>query len=136
MTSQAKMIAEAERVLGHMFLNKDLIWEAIQAPGRTNERLALVGDAGLRLYLHQDSYKRGLTKGAASILHDQIANNSHLAEVGNAKQFSAFINKTFTHTGAIGEKAMAATVEAVIGAAYIDGEFEAMETVILCLGLH
>lgn len=63
MTDQAKKIAEAEKVIGYTFKNRDLIWEAIQAPGRLNERLALVGDAALRLFLHQESYSRGLSKG-------------------------------------------------------------------------
>lgn len=63
MTSQATKIAGAERVIGYTFQNKDLIWEAIQAPGRLNERLALVGDAATRLFLHQQSYSRNLSKG-------------------------------------------------------------------------
>lgn len=60
---QAAKISLAEAVIGHMFQNKNLIWEAIQAPGRTNERLALIGDAALRLFHHQQGYRNGLSKG-------------------------------------------------------------------------
>ncbi|KAE9970017.1 hypothetical protein EG328_006524 [Venturia inaequalis] len=51
-------------------------------------------------------------------------------------QFPTFINKNISHAGGISEKAMAATVEAVIGAAFLDGGFNAVQTVTVNLGLH
>ncbi|RDI80482.1 hypothetical protein Vi05172_g9624 [Venturia inaequalis] len=90
----------------------------------------------MRLFLHKQSYGRGLSKGQSSIRHDGIANNAHLAEVGNSMQFPTFINKNISHAGGISEKAMAATVEAVIGAAFLDGGLNAVQTVIVKLGLQ
>lgn len=74
MTDQATKIALGEAVIGYVFQDKALIWEAIQAPGHLNERLALVGDAAMRLFLHKQSYGRGLSKGKSqsSISHNVL----------------------------------------------------------------
>lgn len=77
-----------------------------------------------------------MLSGRASSRHDDIAKNENLAKVGNGMLFPTFINKTITHAGDIGNKAMAATVEAVIGAAFVDGGLDAVGTVLVALGLQ
>lgn len=67
MSYKASRIAAAELILGYTFKNKEFLWEAIQAPGRLNEKLALVGNADIRLVLHRKSYDLGKIKGIFSL---------------------------------------------------------------------
>lgn len=68
-------IARAEAVIDYSFQDANIVWEALQAPGSGvvrsgtrsirdgNKRLAIVGDAVLKLIINVENYEQGLTRG-------------------------------------------------------------------------
>lgn len=68
-------IARAEAAIEYAFKDAKIIWEALQAPGsgvvragtrhipNGNKRLAVVGDAVLKLIINVENYEQGLTRG-------------------------------------------------------------------------
>lgn len=75
MNPKAKKMMGAEAAIMYTFLDDDILWEALQAPGsgvvlsgfrripNGNKRLAIVGDAVLNLVISSQNYQRGLTRG-------------------------------------------------------------------------
>jgi len=79
------MITAVEKIVGYEFINKDLLWEALQAAGNGvfvigdrhigttgNKSLALLGDKVLAMSIAQDSYVSGQTPGKAKLLYRSI----------------------------------------------------------------
>ncbi|TRX96733.1 hypothetical protein FHL15_002399 [Xylaria flabelliformis] len=107
---RATKIYMAQQILNYKFQNEDLLWEALQAPasdvallnGRKltqgNKGLAGVGDAVISLVIKSDCYRKDRSIG-----------------------LGACINKNQSMRGFDSPRTLADTLEAVIGAVYLDG---------------
>jgi ribonuclease-3 len=63
--------------------------------------------------------------------------NPHLASIGRDNGFERFINKNTSQQGAVSVKTMATTVEAIIGAIYVDSKsLAAAKTTLAILGWY
>ncbi|KAE9963223.1 hypothetical protein BLS_009509 [Venturia inaequalis] len=148
MDSRANVkIAQAEAAIDYSFKDANLIWEALQAPGsgvvrsgtrqipNGNKRLALVGDVVLKLIINVENYEQGLTRGEGNVRLQLIEGNVNFVRVANANGFKNFINANPGHCGELGARTLADTVEAIIGAVYLDGGIDAVPDVLVTLGL-
>ena len=130
---------EIEKRIGYSFRSPELLEEALRhgsSQGRkegrpSNERLEFLGDAALNLCVSDDLYKilpqagEGvLTKARAAII-----NNKNLVKVGErigiAESLSIDPSVQKRGPGGITRKMIANAVEAIIGAIFIDGGYEA-----------
>ena len=131
----------------------------VHAGGRSfrngNKRLAVLGDTVLQLVLVEQWYAgeqaRGtITTVTSSLLsyrdnsdgspvafdesRQRIGSNDNLTIIGNQTGLNAFVNRAGGMT-VISPTTMAATVEAVLGAVYLDGSLQAVTPVMQTLGL-
>lgn len=68
---QDAMVQAAESIIHYSFSDKELLWEALQAAGSNmsfcypegNKRLAMIGDAVLKLVVLEDLRATGLQRG-------------------------------------------------------------------------
>ncbi|KAL2358725.1 RNAse III [Cryomyces antarcticus] len=111
-------------VTGYEFTNPANLSEALDTTGlhrrESNQRLALLGDAALKLALLDDWYPTGYTKGCGHNIVVDIGGNASLARVGHECAISHYIVTHPGHFGRVSDKVVAATVEAIIGAIYVD----------------
>ncbi len=105
------------------------------APGRNYERLEFLGDAVLNLVVAQRLYREfpDATEGDLSRLRARLVSSEPLAQIaaeislGEALQLGSGELKT---GGFRRESILADALEAVCGALFLDGGFEAVQTVI------
>lgn len=78
-----------------------------------------------------------LLKADNAMSHDRTANNPSLTEKGFLRGLDRFIHLNPSALGHVGDKLMATTVEAVIGAIYLDSGYDmgVVRSVIIRLGL-
>jgi len=148
-------------LLHYKFSNLSLLSEAFEAAGsgpapQGSKRLAHVGDGVLRLVLYLDGYGRSACTGNfysflfPSILtniplligdiarfHDHNACNANLAMQGFARGLHTFIRLNPSALGLVPDKLMATTMEAIIGAVFLDSNqnMDIARNVIVELGL-
>ncbi|KAF1985768.1 RNAse III [Aulographum hederae CBS 113979] len=120
-----------EGLLHHTFANPDLLWEALQAPGARivrfsdrldtdgNKRLALLGDACLRQSLVAEWLETEHIRRAQNRISTVLANN-YLAQVGQDLELERYINNNRCQGSLISVGTMATTVEALVGAVFLD----------------
>ncbi|PVH77294.1 ribonuclease III [Cadophora sp. DSE1049] len=141
---------DLEQKLGHVFADRTILLEALQAAGNGvhqlgerkiedgNKRLAMVGDSILQLAVLMDWFEEGESRQSGHYTLVSIASNRNLNDCGQANGLSNFINKgrQFAN-GEIPPRTMSATVEALIGAVFMDsGEsLEAVKVAMRGLGL-
>lgn len=127
-----------ERRLGYRFRNRDLLKRALthrSVNASNNERLEFLGDAVLGMVVADFLYGRqaGHTEGDLSRLRASLVNREALAvaaqqlDIGNAMHLGAGELKSggFRHRSVLAD-----ALEAIIGAVYLDGGFEAAEKLI------
>lgn len=154
-----------EAIIGYTFDDPLKLWEALQAAGSGicsagdrrfadgNKRLAVVGDAILRLVLVEDWYKSLSVRGVSPFLSPtvapasdtglerasdivaHVASNDNLVRVGRLHWLDNFICGNPSQAGYIPPKTMADTVEAILGAVYLDGGIQCVGQVMKTLGL-
>ncbi|KAL3483844.1 ribonuclease III domain-containing protein [Aspergillus germanicus] len=123
------------------FENEDLIVEALRAAGYLgsvgNKELALIGDTVLRLYLQVEGRARRLSRGAINDMVQRLSCNDNLTDRGSELGIGAYIQNNPSQGNAISPGLMATTVEAIIGAVFLDKnrELAAVEPVIALFGL-
>ena len=148
-----KAYNDVEEVIKYRFTNRSLLDEALITAGNNhtgnntelgkpaNKRLALVGDAVLRLAIVDHWWNQGdssrrrnrsfgdlhvcsLTLQTESCENDcqQLASNENLSNRGNTIGLDAQIQKNPRHNGDVPRTAMASAMEAVIGAAWLDSD--------------
>ncbi|EHL02284.1 RNase III [Glarea lozoyensis ATCC 20868] len=128
--NRERSIAGAQAILDYTFRNPELCWEALQAKGaggypEGNKRLALCGDAVLRLLIVQLWYPTGRTAEHASNVVATTASNDNLAVIGRQFGLPVLINKNPSQKGEVpGVRQIADAVEALLGAAKLDGADE------------
>ncbi|KAG8530671.1 uncharacterized protein KY384_004026 [Bacidia gigantensis] len=120
-------ITDLEILTTHTFSNRQLAKEALTAPGRPlrsggtdgNKRLAIYGDAILKVALVDTWYPTPLGRGSFSRTLNDVAGNNNLDRAGRA---SGLVELVWKSPGEIGVpfKVMGDTVEAVLGAVWLD----------------
>ncbi|KAL5399037.1 hypothetical protein PMIN06_003360 [Paraphaeosphaeria minitans] len=147
-------IAEVERIFAHVFANKLLCAEAIQAASpfatlwiggkihtlEMNKRLAVLGDVVANLVLCRSWFReRGQTghlqpRAAWNNIRQTRLSNESLAQLGRTLGLEATIVSA-PNPGEKGLRVMATTFEAILGAIYEDGGEEAVARAMDRVGL-
>ncbi|KAI4266327.1 MAG: hypothetical protein L6R38_008818 [Xanthoria sp. 2 TBL-2021] len=136
----------AQSIIGYAFRDRFLLWEALQSAGSPvllaggrnipngNKRLAVLGDTVLQLVLVEQWYAGGQARVAFDQLRQRVGSNDKLNSIGIQAGLNAFVNRAGGMT-VISPITMAATVEAILGAVYLDGSLQAVAPVMQTLGL-
>ncbi|KAI0486022.1 ribonuclease III domain-containing protein [Xylaria cf. heliscus] len=144
-TDRAGKLATAQKIIDYEFQNEDLLWEALQAPGSDvptlngrrlaegNKGLSLVGDGVISLVIRLDSYMKNQYIGEANESLQRLVNNHRFATKCDKTGLAACINRNQSQRGFISPRTLADTVEAVIGAVYLDGGIDKAKSVMQTL---
>ncbi|KAJ5111455.1 hypothetical protein N7532_001990 [Penicillium argentinense] len=119
------MEPEFECLIGYQFQHRDLMEEALEeAEPETagNERLALLGDKVLALMLLQRWYGEGNTTEQGTNLLQAYACNRQVTSRARALDLQKFIHKRLDLERSVPDHALASTVEAILGAVWLDSE--------------
>ena len=141
-TAAADLITLEDRI-GYRFQCRELLqlalthrsWRADNEGADCNERLEFLGDAVLGLVVAHGLYghRRGLTEGEMSKARASVVNNATLAKAGRSIKLGAMLRLGQGEEGSGGRgnsSILANAVEAVIGAAYLDGGMATAQTVV------
>jgi len=131
-------------LIGYSFSNPDLIeqalshrsWCAEQGGVPSNERLEFLGDAVLGLVVADHTYRNhpDLPEGILAKVRAGVVNARVLADVGSELKVGPFLRLGKGEDlsgGREKESILADTVEAIFGAVYLDGGYEAARRLIL-----
>lgn len=161
-TTEAK-VTSCETIINYVFRNKLLCLEALQASGHSmllwqnrftrvekNDRLAVLGDTMAKSSLCRLWFATGRSKGRrtpvtrVSLAHplsgqwtqaeQALLRNDNLRAVGFAHSIDRCILLD-PSTRFVSDKTMATTVEAILGAVYMDSGADALNAVLVTLGL-
>ncbi|KAM0794753.1 ribonuclease III domain-containing protein [Usnea florida] len=134
-------IEAVESIIQYKFNHSALLWEALQCPGSPdakhpngNKRLAIIGDTVLLLGLAEDWFKGNETIGDFNTIRQSISTNANLQRIGLELGLERFIG---THPSSLPTtmRAMSDSVEAILGAIYLDSGMEQVKDVMDALGL-
>jgi ribonuclease III len=129
------------RSLGYRFQDSDLLLRALthRSYGAAhNERLEFLGDSVLNCAIALELYRKfpDLTEGELSRLRASLVSQPSLAALARAAGFGSYLRLgegELKSGGAQRPSMLADAVEAVIGAAFLDGGFDAAIAVIECV---
>ena len=131
---------EFKKVVGHHFLHRGLMEEALEETGLAsagNERLALLGDKILALMLLRRWYHEGNTTGMptpsimgirliyteqGTSLLQTYACNKQLASMARDLDLQRFIHQRPDLERSVPDSTLASTVEAILGAVWLDSD--------------
>lgn len=121
----AQRVNAVVAIINYEFTNIALLLTALEAAGASitqqgNKRLALIGDAALRLVLHEFGFENEYSIGDMTMALNTHATNAHLAGIFDNLGLDAFIQLNPSAQGVIPERLKATTIEAIIGAVYLD----------------
>ncbi len=134
-------LSALEKKLGNKFKNQDILKEALthrsylnenpKWPLPHNERLEYLGDAVLELLVSEELFKKypKFPEGQLTVLRASLVNYQQLAKVAEEMGLEEFILMSRGEKrdkGKAREVILANTIEAVIGAVYIDAGLEAV----------
>jgi ribonuclease-3 len=131
-------LAKLEARLDYRFRDGDLLVEALthrSAHGRNYERLEFLGDSVLNFVVADELFHRcpRETEGALSRLRASLVNRPSLAELARDLQLGDHLrlgSGELKSGGHRRESILADTLEAVLGAVYLDGGFESCRSLI------
>ncbi|PYI16645.1 ribonuclease III [Aspergillus japonicus CBS 114.51] len=132
----SELVISIQSRLGVTFDKPSLIHEAFMAAGAVNrdgnKDLALIGDSALQLFLQT----QGRTRNASRVV-SRIAGNTNLAQRGFELGLDQYIVKNPSQGNYVADKLMATTVEAIVGAVFLETNWdqEALQRAITALGL-
>ncbi|KAI1613948.1 ribonuclease III domain-containing protein [Exophiala viscosa] len=146
MTTNEAKVERCEAIIKYELPNKLKCLEALQASGHTlrwdrqlvpirrNDSLAVFGDAATKAYLCRRWYDSGRSKGQWTQAEQALLSNTNLSAVGyeHGLHDCVILNQG---TLSVSNKTMATTVEAILGAVFMDGGADALGTVLVTLGL-
>ncbi len=131
-------MSEFETKLGYRFSSRELLEEALRhasllgsgAAERSYQRLEYLGDAVLNLCVAEEVYRTlpGAGEGELSKARSAIINNRNLVRVGERIGIPGVLHtdpSVRKKGGGVTRKMVADAVEAVAGAIFLDGGFEA-----------
>ncbi|KAI7334505.1 hypothetical protein KC315_g3722 [Hortaea werneckii] len=122
---------------GYRFKDENLLLDALDTTGlhvqQSNQRLALLGDAILKFIILDDWYPTGAGNDHVS----RIGSNANLAAAARLHGIDACVLTNPGHRGPVSQATLSTTVEAIIGAVYLDSEkdLDAVHTFMEALGL-
>ncbi len=130
-----------QKRLGYQFNSTQILTQALthrSYAGTNNERLEFLGDSVLNFIIAHQLYTRfqKLPEGDLSRLRAQLVKESSLHEIAQTLQLGEFLKLGEGELKSAGWRRpsiLADTLEAIIGAVYIEGGFEAAETLVLKL---
>ena len=139
------MSEHQELKLGYIFRDEELLKLALTHPSvaheqgaamQTNQRLEFLGDAVLQLVLTRELYEKfpGFDEGPLTKARAKLVNRQTLAAHGAALNLGGHLTLSRgeeTHGGRERPSALADAYEAVVGAIFLDGGFEAAREFIL-----
>lgn len=141
-SSKLKDLTSLEKILRIKFKNKKLLHEALthrsyinehpSHPIPHNERLEFLGDAVLELIISKSLFHKFTAKpeGELTVLRSSLVNTDSLTKVADELQIDRhlYLSKGETKSkGKAREVILANTIEAIIGAIYLDQGFVAAE---------
>ncbi|CAD6593755.1 MAG: hypothetical protein ASARMPRED_007912 [Alectoria sarmentosa] len=136
-----------ENIIDYQFTNTGMIWEALQAAGSPvyvignrrlvdgNKRLAVLGDKVLDLALAEAWHEGDDARVRFDQIRQQVAGNPNLDRIGRATGLVAFVIHSPSSLGVVSRITMSATVEAILGAVYLDSDMNTVRRVMTTLGL-
>jgi ribonuclease-3 len=134
-------LEEFESLLGVRFRNRDLLRNALthssaKAPeSPCNERLEFLGDSVLGLVIAEQLYRThaGFTEGDLTQVKSVVVSSRILARVGSDLGFERFVllGKGIQRRQGVPPSLVAGTVEAVIGAVFLDQGLEESRRLVL-----
>ncbi len=137
-------MTEFERKLGYRFSSRDLLAEALRhasilgsgAGERSYQRLEYLGDAVLNLCVAEETYRMlpAAGEGELSKARSAVINNRNLVRVGERIGIPGALHtdpSVRKKGGGVTRKMIADAVEAVAGAIFLDGGFEAAKGFVL-----
>lgn len=134
-----------EHALGYRFRNRGLLLEAMvhsscigdqpMQPVSTNERLEFLGDAVIHLVVSEALYSEhpDWDEGVLTRVRSALVARTTMAEVGRALQLGRYLRLGRGEAASGGRHRasnLADAFEAICGAAYLDGGFEAASAVV------
>ncbi len=146
--SSSRNSENLERGLGYSFLNGTLLAEALthksyyhenpSTAGSYNERLEFIGDSVLSLVVveYLFAHPRKFTESEMSKIKSYLVRGSLLSELAAGISLGRYLllGKGEDETGGRTKRSLLANaMEAIIGAVYLDGGYEAVKRVILGL---
>ncbi|KXS98663.1 hypothetical protein AC578_10050 [Pseudocercospora eumusae] len=115
-----------KEMTGYEFQKDDLLKEALDTTGlrspESNQRLAMLGDRLMGLIVTDLWYPTGAKRGRADYLLQRICNNHNLGKAGFRHSLPEHIVVHPGHRGEVSRKMVANTVEAILGAIWVDSE--------------
>ena len=132
-------LSRLEQKLGYPFQNKDLLVRAIthrSAGSRHNERLEFLGDSILSLVIAEVLYHRfpNVSEGDMSRMRATLVREKTLAELAREFALGDYLilgPGELKSGGYRRESILADTVEALIGAIYLDSDLDGIRTLML-----
>jgi ribonuclease-3 len=139
------VISQVEAKLGYRFLNRVHLQRALlhrshvhvagNSRNQSNERLEFLGDAVLGLVVNEYLFLKfpGRAEGDLTKMKSLLVCGSRLSEVAGSLQLGSHIKMSRSEAATGGRKRssiLADTMEAIIGAVYLDGGIEAAQSVI------
>ncbi|RHZ60737.1 uncharacterized protein CDV56_106795 [Aspergillus thermomutatus] len=137
--------AFVENIIQYAFTNRAILYEALRAAGNLvltgrphrsdgNKDLALIGDAVLRLILVMDGYEANFGRIDQTV--QAQASNPNLTQIGFQAGLENFILINPSQS-TVSNNVMATTVEAILGAVYLDSDMnvQAVRAVMAVLNL-
>lgn len=128
-----------ERRLGHIFYDRDLLQQALTHKSfnkaKNNERLEFLGDAILGCVIGKLLYEidRNATEGRLSQMRTRLVRGSTQIEIAKSIGLEEVMltGKSFSEVKELERsKAIGSTLEALLGAIFIDGGYDATKTCI------
>ncbi len=134
-------LVRLEKILGYKFKNKDFLLEAlthrsylneVSAWGvPNNERLEFLGDAVVELIVTEELFRRypDSTEGQLTPIRSALVNYQMMADVARKLGLEEFVLLSRGEAKDLGrarDVILANALEAVIGATYLDGGYEAV----------
>ncbi|MEI7969878.1 MAG: ribonuclease III [Betaproteobacteria bacterium] len=131
---------EQETSLGHVFGQPALLRQALTHASHSqphNERLEFVGDSVLGCVITRELFERfpTLPEGDLSRLKASLVNEASLSEVAGALDLGSFVllGESQAGSGGATRAILADVLEALIGAVFIDGGYDAARAATLRL---
>ncbi|PYI36385.1 ribonuclease III [Aspergillus indologenus CBS 114.80] len=137
----SELVISIQSRLGVTFDKPSLIHEAFMAAGAVNrdgnKDLALIGDSALQLFLQTQGRTRNASRERINQVVSRIAGNANLAQRGFELGLDQYIVKNPSQGNYVADKLMATTVEAIVGAVFLETNWdqEALQRAVNALGL-